>query len=308
MGKRRRFLVADAIRQSRDEEFAPAQEAALAACPEADRFTEAEIEAFWAAAVYLDCSTCEVITGSLQKARIAYPPELSFDAYRLGRYIFRRWSDPAVRQAFLERSLHIDLQGLARLRRTRDVAGLGPSIDWWGAPAVLYVLRRYGMEDLVQPLLDTFTPEEAARYKALMQFGKLTLHRFLTELEPPRAPSPWEQQKLARRIRLREVQLTSMQRSLLKLSQERKDLQARLRELGRVDQPELSALAAEWAQLRAQRAEAERRHEAARAELEARHREAIARLRAEVAAAERDFSEALALRQAWLNGATGVSR
>lgn len=300
MGRFRRFLVRRAVYDSYEDDFPAAQEAALTACPEAARFTDEDAEAFWAVALYLDTADHTAITKSLKRAKIPYPPELAFDEYRLSCYLFRRWSDPGVRHAFLDLGLTLDYSRLARFRRTRDLAGFRPNMEAWGTPASLYVLRRSGMVDMIPPLLDTFSPQEAARHKALIQFGKLALHRFLTELEPARVPTPWEQQKLVRRIRLREVQLRSLRGSLRKLRQERTSLQSRLQEIGRIDQPQLNALASEWGQLRSQLAEAEQRHVVALEEQESRYRKEVARLQAELAATEKDYSDTLAVRRAWM--------
>lgn len=300
MAKRRRYLVTDALTACEEDDFLAAQEAAIAACPEAASMTDEEAEDFWVAARYLDCIEPQAVAHSLQRARIPYPPDLTFDGYRLGRYLFRRWSDPKVRQAFLERGISIEFRGLARVHRTREVSSLIPVSEFWGSPAALHLFRRHGMADLILAFMDNFTEAGIAQHRALLLFGKLTLHRFLTEPEPARTPSPWEQRKLARRLQLRDVQLRSMRGSLRKLGRERKLLLDRVRQLSRVDQRELDAPAAELAQLRTQRAELERLHAAALAEQAARHREALTRLRAEVAAMEQDYAETLAVRQTWL--------
>lgn len=301
--RRRRFLMAEGIMKSRGEalaEFAAEQESALAACPEAARFEEQEVETFWAAALYLDMLEPDRVAKQIQRARISYPPELAFDDYRLGRHLFRRWNDPAVREAFLERALELEMGPLARMGRERDLEGIRPTLNHWGGPAFLCLLRRFRLDDLAVSVLESYTPEEAARHQALMQYGRLQLHRFLTEPEPARAPSPWERQKLARRIRLREVQMRAMRRSLRKVGQERKALQARLRELARTEHPELRPLADEWASLRKKLQEMERQHRAELAAMTARYQEAQARLRSELAAAQESYRRTLTLRRSWL--------
>lgn len=295
--------MANGIMRSRGEalgRFAAEQEATLAACPEANRFEDEEVEVFWAAALYLDLLEPNDGARRIQRARISYPPELAFDAYRLGRHLFRRWNDPPIREAFLQRGVELEAGLLARLGRDRDLAGFRPTLNFWGGPAVIYFLRRYHMADLVSALLESYTPEEARRHQALMHYGRLQLHRFLTESEPARTPSPWERQKLARRIRLREVQMRAMRRSLHKVRQEHKELQARLRELARTEHPELRPLVAEWASLRKQLQEMERQHRTELAALTARHQEAQARVRAELASAQEAYRNTLSLRRSWL--------
>lgn len=308
MLQRRRFLMANGIIRSRGqalEGFAEEQQAALAACPEAARFDDQEVEAFWAAALYLDMLEPNDVAKRIQKARISHPPELAFDPYRVGRHLFRRWSDPAVREAFLQRGVELEAALLARLGRDRDLPGLRPTLDHWGGPAVVYFLRRYRLGDLVAPLFESYTPEEARRHQALMHYGRLQLHQFLTEPEPARTPSSWERQKLARRIRLREVQLRAMRRSLRKVSQEHRDLQARLRELARTEHPELRPLADEWVRLRKQLQEMERRHRTELAALTAQHQEAQARLRAELALTQEVYRKTISLRRSWLQMGRG---
>ncbi|MFZ5825871.1 MAG: hypothetical protein ACOY94_16360 [Bacillota bacterium] len=305
MAKHRRFLVTHAIAESRRAGFPAAQEAAFAACPEAARFTDEEAEEFWVAARYIDWIRPADVGRSLRWARVTYPPDISFDAYRLGRHLFRRWDDPAVRQGFLERGISIETRGLAKLRRTRQVSYLYDMLEEWGSPATLWLLRRHDMADLIPAVLESFTEALLNRHRALLLYGKLTLHRFLTEPEPAKALSPWEQRKLARRLQLREVQLRSMRGSLRKLGRERSHLLDRLRDLGRVDRRELDALAAELAELRAQRAEEDRQHAAAIEAQANRYREVLARLRADVAAAERGYEQALAVRRTWLPAPRG---
>lgn len=304
MPSNRRYLVARALNRSRIEEYAAAfaaeQEATMAACPDAAGITDLEAEEFWAAAVFIDSMDRNAIVKGLKRAHIPYPPTLAFDVYRLARHLFRRWNDPALRKALLEHVVNFDAGRLARLRRSGDISTMGPTIELFGAPACLWVLRHYDMSHMVEPLVASFTPEETARYRALLQFGKLTLHRFMTEPEPATAPSPWEQQKLARRIRLREVQLRSMRRSLHKLRRERGALLERLRETGRIDQPELDAMAAELAELRARRAAAAKEHARELADRAESHRQALARLHAELTASEADYQAALARRRTWL--------
>lgn len=303
----RRFLLADGIIKSRGEglaEFAAEQEAAILACPEADRFEDHEVEAFWAAALYLDMLEPERVAKRLQKARIAYPPELAFDEYRLGRYLFRRWSDPVVREAFLDRGIELEMRSWVNMGREPGLADLRPTLNYWGGPALIHFLRRY-RQRLIAPLFESYTPEEEARHRALMQFGRLQLHRFLTEAEPARTPSAWERRKLAKRIHLREVQVSSMRRSIRKIGQERRALQARLRELARTEHPELRLLADEWASLRQQLQELEREQQAELAALTAQHQEALAQRRRALSLEQAAHQEVLRLRRRWLSTARG---
>lgn len=306
--RRRQFLLADGIINSRGEgltAFAAAQEAAFSGCPEAARFADHEVEAFWAAALYLDMLEPEHVAKRLQKARIPYPVELAFDEYRLGRYLFRRWGDPAVREAFLARSIEMGMRSWASLGRDPGLASLRPTLNAWGGPALLYFLRLYRQDRLVAPLLESYTPEEEARHRALMQYGRLQLHRFLTEAEPARSPSPWEQRKLAKRIRLREVQVSNMRRSIRKIGQERRALQARLRELARTEHPELRPLADEWNSLRKELQELERQQRAELAALTAQHQEALAEQRRALALEQQTYEEILRQRARWLTAARG---
>ncbi|MFZ5817307.1 MAG: hypothetical protein ACOY93_18750 [Bacillota bacterium] len=308
MAGRRKYLLADGIIRSRGEgleRFAAEQEAAMAVCPEAARFTDHEVEAFWVAGLYLDMLNPKGVARQIRKARISHPVEVAYDPYRLGRHLFRRWEDPAVRQAFLDRAVEVETASLARLAREEDLADLRPTLRFWGGPALLYFLRKFRLEQVVERLLESYTPEEAVRHQALMRYGRLQLHRFLTESEAVRTPSSWEREKLARRLRLREVQLRTMRRSLHKVSQEHRELQARLRQLARSEHPELRPLADEWVRLRKQLQAMEREQKAELEALTARHQEEQARLRAELALAGEWYRRTLRLRRSWLRAEGG---
>ena len=300
MAQRRRYLVAPDVQASRRAEFAAIQQERFAACPEAAQFTDEEVSDFLSAAQYLDAADQKTTVAILHRARIAFPPELAFDEYRLGRHLLHRWREPEFRDAFLGNAMHLDYRLLAQIKRRRDIEALLDFADHDGPPAALSVLRNHGMADLIPALLEAFSPQQAARYQALLLYGKLVMHRFLTEPEPPGQPSQWEQRKLIRRIRLRDVQLRSMRRSLHTLRRERKSLLALLPVKGRRDQSELDALASELAQIRVVRAEAERRHTAALAQQAQRHQEAVVLLQQQLAAASQDYSDTLAVRKAWL--------
>lgn len=296
----RRYLYLPDFARSRDSDFAAAQEEAFAACPAAAAYSDHEVEDFLSAAFYLDHGDRMEITDSLRRARIAIPPELTFDEYRLTRYLFRRWRDPGVSEAFLQRGIQLDWGRLAQLRRRGQTAELVTLADFHGVPVALATLRRYGMGHLIPVLLEAISPEEKARHRALMLHGRLLLHRCLTEPEPPRRPSRWEQQKLTRRLQLREVQLRAMRRSRHRLRRERKQLIGRLRSAGQNEQPELAGLAKELAALQAQRVAARRRHETAAAQQTARCQSTISRLQAELAATRQDHARTLAERAQWL--------
>ncbi|HEY3367640.1 MAG TPA: hypothetical protein VGK74_21485 [Symbiobacteriaceae bacterium] len=299
MTRRRRFFVALDVTASLDEGFAAEQEARFAACPDASAYTDEETADFLAAAHYLDSIDLKILIKSLRRARIAYPPDLAFDQYRLGRHLLRRWGEPAIRQAFFEHAMSIDYRFLRQLTKPGDIPNLLNFSDAFG-PSTLTLMRRHGMSDSVPALVAAFSPEQAARHRALLLFGKLLLHRYLTESEPSKQPSRWEQQKLARRLRLRDVQLRSMQGSRHRLHGERKALLNRLREASRWDYSELDGLAAELEQLRAARAESEQAFAVALTEQAGRYQEALARLHAELASAPQDYRDTLSVRSTWL--------
>ncbi|MDB4896305.1 MAG: hypothetical protein JWN15_2567 [Firmicutes bacterium] len=299
MVRGRRYLVLREIAASVAAEFAADQERRYAACPEAAQYPDEEAEDFLQAAHYMDYVDHKQIVSNLQAARISFPIELTYDEYRLGRYILRRWRDPILRQAFLQRALTLDFRGIRKLRGPEGVTALLPSVDWYGAPQVISALRHHGLGDTVPAVMAALSPAQASRYRALLLFGKVLMHEFITQPEPPRQPSPWEQQKLARRIRLRDVQLHAMTRSSHALRRERQSLLRRVRAARRQQHPELDGLASELAKLRAAHTEAARLHAAALAEQACVHREAADRLHAELAAALHDYQRTLTVRTAW---------
>lgn len=178
-------------------------------------------------------------------ARVSFPVQLSYDEYRLGRHVLGRWPDAALRKAFLQHAWYFTRPVIRRLRASEDVKALMPSVERYGTPAVISTLRYNDFAGVIPSLLAALSPAQETRYRALLMFAKRRMHEFITHPEPRRQPSRWEQQKVARRIRLRDVQLRSMQRSVHLLHQERKALLSRLRESRRQQHPELDVLAAE---------------------------------------------------------------
>jgi hypothetical protein len=301
MVRQRRYLVRQEVSASREVEFAAAQEQQLAACPDAAVYSDEQAEEFLWTAEYLDHTSRQRLVSELLRARIAFPPELTYDSYRLGRYLLRRWGEPAIREAYLRYGFtYYDIKQIARLKRAGDLQVFLSFVNSYGPVNALWLLRRHGMEARIPEVVAAFSPEQAARHRALMSYARLIMYRFLTEPEPSRQPSRWEQQKLARRVRLRDVQLHSMRKSLHTMGQDRRELLARLREVGRPNQPELDALAKAFEEIRLARAEAEQRHAAALAEQARQYQERMARLQAELAAARQDYSEWQALRSSWL--------
>jgi hypothetical protein len=298
--RRRKYLYLQDLAASMQPEFAAAQEEQFAACPAAQQYTDPEVGEFLALAHYLDYSPAEEIIKGLRRAHIAFPPDQAFNEYRLCRHILRRSQDPAVREAFFQRGLILDWAAMRRLKQRADLTELLKFADVHGPPAALGIMRRFGMEHLVADLVHAFSPEQVARCRALLLFGRLLMHRCIDQPEPSRQPTRWEQEKLARRIRLRDVQVRSMQRSQHRLRRERKALLARVRQIGLGDQPELDALALELAAIRAEREAAERQHRWTMQELSRQHHEAVQRLQAELAAAHQDQTDTLAARAAWL--------
>jgi hypothetical protein len=305
MGRGRRYLVARAIAASVGEEFATEQERLYAECPEAAQYTDEQAEDFLHAAQYMDTFSRSSILANLRSARISFPVELTYDVYRLGRHVLGKWHDAALRTAFLHHAWYFTKPVMRRLKASEGVHALMPSVELHGTPAVISTLRHNNFADVIPEVVAALSPAQATRYRALLQFAKRRMHEFITQPEPGRQPSRWEQQKMARRIRLRDVQLRSMQRSVHSLHQERRELFSRLRESKRQQHPELDALATELARLRAGWAEAARQHAAALAQQARAHREAVAHLSATLAAELEDYHSTLAVRAAWSAGERG---
>jgi hypothetical protein len=300
MPRSRRYLALHEIRYSKVPGYLQAQEERFAACPAAAQYTDEEAEDFLGAALVLDNADPKGLVEFLQIGGIAFPPELAYDGYRLSRYVMHhKWANPVVRAALLDR-VRIDWPGLERQNRQGNLRGWTKAAEHYGPPAVIALMRHRGLAAQIPEFMAALPPWQLERHRALLMASKLLLHRYLTEPEPPRQPTPWEQRRLARRLRLRELQMRSMRSSLYKLRRERKALLNHMREVGRQKQPELDAYLAELEELRQARCEAERRHAAAMAEQARHHQETIARLRQQLAAAQQDYSAALQVRGTWL--------
>lgn len=296
MSRLKRYLVLSDLADSWTEEFAERQRAAFAACPEAHGYSDEEAEDFLATATALDVvdrSDRYDLGKPLRKAGIAYPPELAYDAYRLGRHLLHRWGDAAFRETLMHRVLQPDAQAFARLRR--DVNRALAVVSQNRLASGLAALRWSGLADMIPAVKAAFTPKQQTQYAAQLLYGKLRLHEFLTTPEPARAPSRWEQQKMLRRLHLRQVQMRSLGRSLHHLRRERKALLNHLRSLsGEV--PELRPLAEQLEAVRAEQAAVESRHAEALAAQTQLHEAAVLALQAEIHAARAGYAEALAMR------------
>lgn len=299
MGKARRTLIVGAISASGRGEFPRRQQERFEACPEAARYSDEEAEDFIYVALCLDRAEYGAMSHILGTAGISAPVEVTFDSYRLGRYLFRRWASPDLREALLGRIVLLGPHSLAQLKRKRNQKEIMQLMELLSPPAALAGLRRSGTPDLVATAKGLMTPEQRSQYQALLHFAKVQMHQFLTEPEPPRRPTRWDHEKLARRLRLRDVQLRSMRKSLHHLRRERQALLARLRQNTMAEQrPELRRLAESLAALQHADVEAERLHAATLAARSAKNQEALATLRAQLADAETQYSRALALRRA----------
>lgn len=305
MTRRRRYLVLNEVMASREEGFADTLAERWAIGNEPARYSDEEAGEFLTAAQFLDTIDPATLVKRLRKARIGFPAELTFDPYRLGRHLLRRWPDETFRDTLRTQVMEVDWALLARLRRKGRVEGLLWLADRVGPPVAVATMRRFGMTDLIRPMLEAFSPQLHERYRALLQVGKALMHRYIHEPEPARKPSPWEQQKLLQRIRLRDLQVRAMRKSLYALRRHRRAMLARLRgSERRIQQPALEALAVELQEIRLARAEAERQHAAALQEQAERYRREIARLKEELARVREDGGAAMAIRRAWL-GAEG---
>jgi hypothetical protein len=300
MGRRKRRLLQVNSSMLKAEGYVAFLEDQLAACPDAAQYADEVVGDFLSALIYLDWMGRTAMVKVLQQAGIAFPPELAFDKYRLGWHVLRKWLDPDIREAALRNMFFdLDYRLLARLKRSGDALELQTFCRTTGSVLVLSIFRTVGMSDLIPKALAALSPDLTALHRAAMTWSRLELHRITTGPEPARLPSRWEQQKLLRRIHLRNVQLRSMGRNLHALRQERKALLTRLRESDRREVPELDALAWELEEIRAARATAERQHEAALAEQARRCEEELAQLRTLAASAAQDYKETLAGQPAW---------
>ncbi|HWI61128.1 MAG TPA: hypothetical protein VNT75_04805 [Symbiobacteriaceae bacterium] len=307
MAKRRRYLTWPALRGADSDEFLKAQAERFAACPEAAAFSDEDAQDFMLVASMLDGCQPDDVLRMLRNAGVSPPIDIIYDCYRMARHFIRRWHEPGVRERFLTRSVTVPAKAIARLRRFRNPAEMHRTVERHGPVGAVAIYRTAHVADLIGDLRATFTPKEQITYQSTLLWAKVELHRLTTEGEPARIPSRWEQQKLVRRLHLRDVQLRTMRRARRHLRGERTALLSRLREIGVQEQPELRELADELETIRLTRAEAERNHQAALAEQSERCRETIARLESEVAAAEAGYQAALALRRNLLGWKGGIA-
>lgn len=302
---KRSLVQRDMARIMDEDDFLPRVEAALADCPEAAQITDDEAEDFFLVSQYLEGVSLDSIRLSMRKAGIPVPTEISFDEYRLGRHIFRRWGDPKVKEAMITRGLQLENRALARLFRRRDPEHVRKLLEDLPTAALFAIFRRYGSAELIELARQQFDEGEQARYRGVLKYLKVLLYRFMTEPEPPRRPTRWDRAKLARRLNLREVQMRAMRKSVHHLRRERKALISRLRETSQQEQPELQSLAAQLTNLRAARAEAEAVAAAEREELIEHHLAELARMRTELADLQQDLAGGLAERGRWLTAGKG---
>lgn len=295
MVKGRRSLVRTELGVSWTEEFAEQQQAAFSACPEAHRFSDEEAEDFLLTALTCDFADEGDVGKALRKHGIAYPPELAYDTYRLGRHIFRRWADHQLRDLILNRVVGFSARECAAIIRRRMDAVMELVKDYFYAGGMAG-LRRLGVGDMVGPAKAALSAEQMRQYQATLLYAKLKLHQFTTETEPARAPTRWEQQKLLRRLHLRQVQMHSLKRSLRRLRTERKALVGRLRHL-QTEIPELRTLAEELEAVNTQRRALETSHAELLAQQQREHAAAIELLQTQLAAKRAGYARALALRE-----------
>ncbi|MDF2629178.1 MAG: hypothetical protein K0R39_3009 [Symbiobacteriaceae bacterium] len=307
--KHRRYLTRKEIRVAQRDDGPATVEALLSAFPEAARFTDEEAEDFLLVAIYLDWCSVEMARQLLQKVRIAVPAEIAFDAYRLGRHLFRHWGDPEVRRAVLARGVMDSDQALiARIIRRRNGYEIEDLVRRMSSPAFFAWVRQFGAPDLNELVWDLLNDKEQREHRTLVSMAKVIMHRLITEPEPPRRPTRWDQEKLARRLHLRDVQMRAMRKSVHHLRRERKALMVSLRERSQQERPELQALAAQLAGLRAARAAAQAAAAAELAEHAQRQEAELQRRRTELAHLRQDLAAGLAERQSWLTAGKGAPR
>ncbi|HWI52699.1 MAG TPA: hypothetical protein VNT01_11235 [Symbiobacteriaceae bacterium] len=297
-------LVFRDITRSVRPEWQTEQTERYAACPEAARFTDEEAEEFLFTAHVLDGLEHSQLSKWLRKAGVTIPTALMYDHYRIGRYLLHRWAEPVLRQSLLAH-MPSDDEIPRRAMRRRKVSEMLAMVDQYGPVTIFAWFRLRGAAELIPPIRSAWSPVHEASYMALLRFAKLTLHRFLTEPEPPPRPTRWDQEKLASRMHVRDVQLRAMRKSVHALHGERKALLGRLREATRQENPELHALAAELELVRAERAALERRHAQARADLANSLQTEIAALNTQLLRNQDDYARAVAARVAWLPPAKG---
>lgn len=307
MARKRRYLVLSGLAEAGFEEFADQQRQALAACPEAAAISDDEAEEFLMSAAGFDWMEVSELGAYIRRLGLSHPPELIYDPYRLSRYFFRRWGDPAVREKISTPKirLHPDwVTGLRQRNSTEELLRI--VVDMSIGPGIA-MMRRSDMEDFVPRVIEALTPFQKAKFDVQILYAKVRLHQLMNEPEPALLPSRWEQAKLKRRLRLREVQIHSLSRSLRMLHGERKALLGRIRAGQVQDEPELRRLAGQMEALQAERLAAEERHAEALAEQSRHFEAALADLKAQAEAMCRSFATALDQRDRLLGRTGGAS-
>ncbi|MDF2628300.1 MAG: hypothetical protein K0R39_2131 [Symbiobacteriaceae bacterium] len=296
MAKRRRYLVLTDLADAGFAENAERFRQALAACPEAAAYSDEESEAFLMVAAAFDWMEEVELGGLIRSIGISHPPELMYDAYRLSRYFFRRWGDQALREKLSKEIVSLHPAAVAKFRRRDGVSHAREMVQNLALAPGLAILRRSKLDDLAAAVLEGFTPWQQAKYEAQLIYGKVRMHQLMTEPEPARTPTRWEQAKVKRRLSLHDVQIHTLGRSLRSLRGERKALLNRIRAVQRQDEPELLRLAAQMEAVHQEREATEARHAEALAEQARQFEGALAALRTQAAVTGDGYQRALALR------------
>lgn len=300
MAKQRRYLVLSGLADAGFEEFAAQQRQAIAACPEAAAISDDEAEEFLMAAAGFDWLEVSELGAYIRRLGLSHPPELLYDPYRLGRYFFRRWGDPAVRAKIGSPKIRLHPDWVTGFRRRNNVKELVRLVVDMALSPGIAALRRSGLEDFVPKVIEALSPSQKEKFETQMLYAKVRMHQLLNEPEPARMPTRWEQARLKRRLRLHEVQIHSLGRSLRTLRGERRALVNRIRAVGRQDEPDLRRLAGVMEAVQAERQAAEESHATALAEQSQRFEAALAELRAQAEAVRGSYAAALALRDCLL--------
>jgi hypothetical protein len=275
----------------------------LARYPEAPQYTEEEIADFAFSALAIEHGRYRDDLGDLVRAAgIRIPRHVSSDLYQTGRFVLRRWRDPAMRRIimyiravnrkvpYFRSALQGDVQPLAD-----DYEHFGP----WPLVQVA-VLHDLGRADLVPAFNAALNAERRAYFQANLAYGRYLMLKYCHGLPGhEKQPTASEQRQIIQRIHKRELQLQTMRRNLYTLSQERKSLTARLRETDHASRAELTRLLAELVRLQQALAEAEREHAVALAARTEAYQNRLATLEAALAPIQQDFTAALAERNRW---------
>jgi hypothetical protein len=296
MARKRRYLVLSGLADAGFEEFAEQQRQALAACPEAAAISDDEAEEFLVAAAGFDWLEVSDLGAYIRRLGLSHPPELLYDPYRLSRYFFRRWGDPAVREKIKTPKIGLHPDWVARVRQRGNVAELRRAVLNMAIGPGIAAMRRSGLEDFIPKVIEALQPFERAKFDAQILYAKVRMHQLMHEPEPAWMPTQWEQARVRRRIRLHDVQIGSLGRSQRALRGERKALVNRIRAAGRQDQPELGRLAGQLEAVQAERQAAEERHATALTEQSQQFEAALAELKRQAEAMRRSYAAALDLR------------